>query len=63
MIDVRLLREDPRGVATALARRGVEREVVEEIIELDQRRRLAVTEVEGLRAEQNARSRAIATAP
>ncbi|MFN2556732.1 MAG: serine--tRNA ligase [Nitriliruptorales bacterium] len=63
MIDVRLLREDPDGVAAALARRGVGDDVVEEIIELDRLRRVVVSEVEGLRAEQNARSRAIGHAP
>ncbi len=63
MIDVRLLREDPNGVAAALARRGVGRDVVEDITELDHRRRVVVAEVDGLRAEHNARSRAIASAP
>lgn len=62
MIDVRLLREDPEGVTAALARRGIERDVVERIMELDQRRREVLTEVDGLRSEQHVRSRAIATA-
>ncbi|MDP8960617.1 MAG: serine--tRNA ligase, partial [Actinomycetota bacterium] len=62
MIDVRLLREDPEGVMVALARRGIERDFMERVVELDQRRREVVTEVDGLRSKQNARSRAIAAA-
>lgn len=62
MIDVRLLREDPETVIAALERRGIGREDIERVIELDKRWREVTTEVEGLRAEQNARSKAIATA-
>ncbi len=62
MIDVRLLREDPESVIAALERRGIGRDDVEHVIELDQRWREVTTEVEGLRAEHNARSKAIATA-
>ncbi|MBW3665874.1 MAG: serine--tRNA ligase [Actinobacteria bacterium] len=62
MIDVRLLREDPDSVIAALERRGIGREDIERVIELDKRWREVTTEVEGLRAEQNTRSKAIATA-
>ncbi|HEX2027041.1 MAG TPA: hypothetical protein VHF25_03480, partial [Nitriliruptorales bacterium] len=63
MIDPRLLRDDPESVVTALARRGIGRADVERVVELERRRRDTIAEVEGLRAEQNARSRAIGTAP
>ncbi|MGH3441677.1 MAG: serine--tRNA ligase, partial [Nitriliruptorales bacterium] len=62
VIDLRLLREDPEAVATALARRAVDRGRVDRLVALDQQRRELVTEVDGLRAEQNARSRAIGKA-
>lgn len=63
MIDLRLLRDDPELVVAALGRRGVGRADVERIIALDRLHREALVEVEGLRAEQNARSRAIGQAP
>ncbi|MDP9022081.1 MAG: serine--tRNA ligase [Actinomycetota bacterium] len=63
MIDVRLLRDDPEAVIAALARRDIARSDVERVIDLDRRWREVTAEVEGLRAQQNARSRAIGTAP
>lgn len=62
MIDVRLLRDDPDAVIAALDRRGIGRQDVENLIQLDRVRRETLAEVEGLRAEQNARSRAIGQA-
>ncbi|MDQ4129677.1 MAG: serine--tRNA ligase [Actinomycetota bacterium] len=63
MIDVRLFRDDRERVITALGRRGLSRQELERIMELERRRREVVAEVEGLRAEQKVRSRAIGTAP
>ncbi|MBW3578543.1 MAG: serine--tRNA ligase [Actinobacteria bacterium] len=63
MIDVRLLRDDPEAVIAALARRDIARSDVERVIDLDRRWREVTAEVDGLRAQQNVRSRAIGTAP
>jgi seryl-tRNA synthetase len=62
MIDVRLLRDDFDATATALARRGVDRARLEELRELDERRRSLVAAVDEARAEQGAASRAIGQA-
>ncbi|MBA3807828.1 MAG: serine--tRNA ligase [Solirubrobacterales bacterium] len=54
MLELKRIREDPEGVREALARRGggVE-EALAGVIELDERRRALLPELEGLRAEQN----------
>jgi seryl-tRNA synthetase len=62
MIDIRLLRDDPDGVAALMARRGVPRGAVDEILALDAERRSLITRGDELRAEQNARSREIGKA-
>jgi seryl-tRNA synthetase len=62
MIEVKLLRDDPERVTDALARRGVDRETLEHLLELDRHRRQCIAEVEALRSEQNVRSRAIGQA-
>jgi seryl-tRNA synthetase len=62
VLDLRLLREDPDGGRAALERRGVPGEQVDELLELDSRRRELLPEVEGLRAEQKRASQAIADA-
>ncbi len=54
MLDLKLIRDDPDGVHAALARRGGEAASgLERVIELDERRRALLPELEGLRAEQN----------
>ena len=54
MLDLKRIREDPDGVARALARRGDgSAEGLPAVIELDVRRRERLPELEGLRAEQN----------
>ncbi len=54
MLDLKRIREDPDGVRTALARRGGGAEgALQGVIELDERRRALLPELEGLRAEQN----------
>ena len=63
MIDLRLLRDDVGSFAELIGRRGIDRETVDRMAELDERRRALVTQVDSLRAEQNTRSRAIGTAP
>jgi seryl-tRNA synthetase len=61
MLDLKLLRDEPERVRTALARRGVADEV-EELLRLDARRRELLPEIEGGRARQNKASEAIAEA-
>ncbi|MEA2353810.1 MAG: seryl-tRNA synthetase, partial [Thermoleophilaceae bacterium] len=61
MLDLKLLREDPDRVRAALARRGPT-DALDELLELDARRRELLPEVEGLRAEQNRAGQAIADA-
>ncbi|HHH46886.1 MAG TPA: serine--tRNA ligase [Thiotrichales bacterium] len=61
MLDPKLLRSDPQGVARALARRGFHLDV-EAVEALEARRKALQTEAERLRAERNARSKAIGQA-
>ena len=64
MLDIRLIRHDPEGVRSALARRGPEAAAsVDSVLELDERWRARTTEAEDLRAELNRRSRALKGAP
>lgn len=59
MLDIRLFREQPEKVATALARMGVSKEEVETIRTLDAKVRSLKTEVEQKRHELNAASKAL----
>jgi seryl-tRNA synthetase len=64
MLDIRLIRRDPEAVVAALARRGPQAaEAVGELLELDERWRAITTELEQLRSEQNAASKALRGAP
>ena len=51
MIDLRLVRENPDAVKTALARRGAESRI-DDLLEIDRRRRDAQTRLDALRARQ-----------
>jgi seryl-tRNA synthetase len=54
MLDLKRIREDPAGVRAALARRGEAAVAgLDRVIELDERRRSLLPQLEGLRAEQN----------
>jgi seryl-tRNA synthetase len=54
MLDLKRIREDPDGVRAALARRGGGVEAaLAGVIELDERRRALLPQLEGFRAEQN----------
>jgi seryl-tRNA synthetase len=58
VLDLKLIREDPDGVRAALARRGPGlTEIVDQILETDERWRGATTSAETARAAQKAKSR------
>jgi seryl-tRNA synthetase len=61
LLDLKRIREDPEAARTALARRGAA-DRLDELLRLDERRRLLLPEVEGGRARQNKASEAIAEA-
>ncbi|MYG82111.1 MAG: serine--tRNA ligase [Gemmatimonadetes bacterium] len=64
MLDIRLLRRDPAGVAGALARRGLEDAgaTVEALLERDRARRDALSRVNDLKALRNRASKEIGAA-
>jgi len=61
VLDVKAIRENPEHARKALARRGMG-ESIDELLELDERRRELTARVEQLRAEQNRASKAIGKA-
>ena len=62
MIDLRVLRDDPDGVAAALSRRGLDPADLANVRDLDERRRALVAEVDTARSEQKNASKAIGPA-
>ena len=58
MLDIKFIRENPEAVKTALKNRKAEADV-DGLLELDQQRRAAITEAEGLKTERNAASKTI----
>ncbi|WP_129338087.1 serine--tRNA ligase [Cellulomonas endophytica] len=62
MIDLRLLREDPDRVRASQTLRGDDPGLVDEVLSADAHRRSALTEFEGLRAEQKAFGKRVAAA-
>jgi len=59
MLDLRQIREDPQAAREALARRGVDPAILDEALELDERRRALLPELEDLRARKNQASKRI----
>ena len=59
MLSIQLIRERPDDVRRGLARRGDPGVPLDELIRLDEQRRRALREVEGLRAERNTLSKEI----
>lgn len=57
MIDIKLLRDDPERVRKSQRARGEDDTLVDQILELDQRRRAAQSRFEALRAEQKSVSK------
>ena len=62
MIDPQLLREDPDSIRRSQAARGGSVELVDAAIAADVNRRAAITAFEGLRADQNAFGKKVASA-
>jgi len=61
MLDLRLIREDPDGVAAALARRGVPADAIVQVTETDAQRRAAQSRLDDARAEQKLAGKDVAT--
>ena len=59
MLDLRQIREDPQPARDALARRGLDPALLDEALELDDRRRALLPELEDLRARKNQASKRI----
>ena len=59
MLDLRQLRADPQPARDALARRGVDPALLDEALELDERRRTILPELEELRRAKNEASKRI----
>jgi seryl-tRNA synthetase len=59
MLDLRQIREDPQPARDSLARRGVDPGLLDEALELDERRRALLPELEDLRARKNRASKRI----
>jgi seryl-tRNA synthetase len=59
MLDLRQIREDPEPAREALRRRGFDAGVLDEALELDERRRAILPELEQLRREKNEASKRI----
>jgi seryl-tRNA synthetase len=59
MLDLRQIRADPQPAREALARRGVDPAILDEALELDERRRSLLPELEDLRARKNQASKRI----
>ena len=63
MIDLNLLRESPEAIKASQRARGRDEKIVDQAVELDSKRRKALADFESLRAEQNAYSKLVSTAP
>src|SRR5215204_148078 len=59
MLDLRQIREDLQPARDALARRGIDPALIDEALELDERRRALLPELEDLRARKNQASKRI----
>ena len=62
MIDLRTLRNDPDRLRASQRTRGEDDSVVERLLELDERRRSALSSFESLRAEQKSFGRSVSKA-
>jgi seryl-tRNA synthetase len=62
VIDIKALREDPERFRLSQKVRGERTEIVDELLALDEARRIAITNFEALRAEQNSLSKSVGAA-
>jgi len=62
MIDVKKLRDDPELIRRSLVKRGSSGDIVDQALGLDEKRRAAILEFDGLRSEQMLLSKQIPTA-
>jgi len=62
MIDIKFLRENPDVVRDSQKGRGEDVTLVDQVIEIDEKRRVAINEFELLRAEQNTLSKSVGAA-
>ena len=62
MIDIKFLRENPELVRTSQKGRGESVDLVDQIIEADERKRAALSQFETLRQEQNVLSKSVGSA-
>ena len=62
MIDIKFLRDNPDVVRASQKGRGEDVTIVDKVLKSDEARRLALSEFERLRAEQNTLSKAVASA-
>lgn len=60
MLDIKKIRENPEEIKNSLKKKGVSTEIIDEILELDKKRRLIIGEVEQLKAKNNKVSNEIA---
>ena len=63
MIDLNLLKENSEAIKASQRARGRDEKLVDQAAEADGKRRKALAEFEALRAEQNAHSKLVSTAP
>jgi seryl-tRNA synthetase len=62
MIDVKKLRDDPELIRASLVKRGSSGDIVDQALDLDEKRRAAILEFDGLRSEQMLLSKKIPAA-
>ncbi|MEY4444031.1 MAG: hypothetical protein RL301_110, partial [Actinomycetota bacterium] len=62
MIDIKFLRENPDAVRDSQKKRGEDPKIVDQLLELDTKRRDAIVAFEALRAEQNQLSKSVSAA-
>ncbi len=60
MLDIKLIREKPEEIKAAIARKGAEPALIDELLELDARRRDLIAKVERYQTELNVQSKEIA---
>lgn len=63
MIDLNLLRDNPNAIKASQRSRGREESLVDQAAQAEAKRRKALADYETLRAEQNAHSKLVSTAP